>query len=82
MGNLCMGWCNQSNSCDTLTPDLETRRMQQKEAAERRIAEQQSRGIKNMEAVKRQQRLDQERERREEELAGHNSQPVLKWQMN
>ncbi|XP_033334210.1 small VCP interacting protein [Megalopta genalis] len=82
MGNLCTSCCKQSSSCDTLTPDLVTRRMQQKEAAERRIAEQQSRGIKNIEAVKRQQRLDQERERREQESGGYNSQPVLKWQMN
>ena len=48
------------------------------EAAERRIAEQQSRGIKNIEAVKRQERLDQLREKRQEEVGNRNVQSNLK----
>ncbi|XP_076303318.1 small VCP interacting protein [Lasioglossum baleicum] len=82
MGNLCASCCKQSASCENLTPDLETRRRQQKEAAERRIAEQQTRGIKNMDAVRRQQRLDEQREKREEEASAYKSQPPLKWQVN
>lgn len=53
-------------------------RQRQVEAAEKRIAEQQQRGIKNMEAVKRQQKLTLEREKREEEAAANNIQPTLK----
>lgn len=53
-------------------------RQKQVEAAERRIAEQQQRGIKNMEAVKRQQKLTMERERREQEAAASSTQPTLK----
>lgn len=52
------------------------------EAAEKRIAEQQNRGIKNIEAVKRQERLDQLREKRQEEIGNRNVQSNLKWQMN
>ena len=48
------------------------------EAAERRIAEQQSRGIKNIEAVKRQERLDQLREQRQEEVGNRSGQSNLK----
>ena len=42
------------------------RRQQLVAAAEKRQAEQESRGIKNVDAVKRQQRLDEERRKREE----------------
>lgn len=48
------------------------------EAAEKRIAEQQNRGIKNIEAVKRQERLDQLREKRQEEIGNKNVQSNLK----
>lgn len=48
------------------------------EAAEKRIAEQQNRGIKNIEAVKRQERLDQLREKRQEEIGNRNVQSNLK----
>ncbi|XP_031836143.1 small VCP interacting protein [Nomia melanderi] len=82
MGNLCGSCCKQSSSCENLTPDLDTRRRQQMEAAESRIAKLQSRGIRNMDAVKRQQMIDQQRERREEEASNYNVQPTLKWQMN
>ncbi|XP_076387536.1 small VCP interacting protein isoform X2 [Megachile rotundata] len=60
----------------------EVRRKKQMEAAERRIAEQQNRGIKNIDAVKRQERLDQQRERRVEEAGNMNVQSNLKWQMS
>lgn len=78
MGNLCLSCCKQSSSCEDLTPDLETRRRKQMEAAEKRIAEQQNRGIKNIEAVKRQERLDQLREKRQEEIGNRNVQSNLK----
>lgn len=48
------------------------------EAAERRIAEQQSRGIKNIDAVKRQEKLDQQRDKRVEEAGNMNVQSNLK----
>ncbi|XP_029043181.1 uncharacterized protein LOC114876170 isoform X3 [Osmia bicornis bicornis] len=60
----------------------ETRRRKQMEAAERRIAEQQSRGIKNIDAVKRQEKLDQQRDKRVEEAGNMNVQSNLKWQMS
>lgn len=52
------------------------------EAAEKRIAEQQSRGIKNIDAVKRQERLDQLRDKRLEEAGGGSMQNNLKWQVS
>lgn len=48
------------------------------EAAERRIAEQQNRGIKNTDAVRRQERLDQLREKRQEKVGNRNMQNNLK----
>ncbi|KAF3420645.1 hypothetical protein E2986_13472 [Frieseomelitta varia] len=57
---------------------IEMKRRKQMEAAERRIAEQQSRGIKNIEAVKRQERLDQLREKRQEEVGNRNVQSNLR----
>ncbi|XP_071862681.1 small VCP interacting protein [Bombus fervidus] len=82
MGNLCLSCCKESSSCEDLTPDLETRRRKQMEAAERRIAEQQNRGIKNTDAVRRQERLDQLREKRQEEVGSRNMQNNLKWQIS
>ncbi|XP_017761275.1 PREDICTED: small VCP/p97-interacting protein isoform X1 [Eufriesea mexicana] len=82
MGNICSSCCKQSSSYEDLTPDLETRRKKQMEAAERRIAEQQSRGIKNIDAVKRQERLDQLRDQRQEEVDNRNVQSNLKWQIS
>ncbi|KAK1117958.1 hypothetical protein K0M31_015623 [Melipona bicolor] len=58
------------------------KRRKQMEAAEKRIAEQQSRGIKNIEAVKRQERLDQLREKRQEEVGNRNVQNNLRWQVS
>ncbi|XP_043527182.1 small VCP/p97-interacting protein [Frieseomelitta varia] len=82
MGNLFLSCCKGSSSCEDLTPDLEMKRRKQMEAAERRIAEQQSRGIKNIEAVKRQERLDQLREKRQEEVGNRNVQSNLRWQVS
>ncbi|XP_051166346.1 small VCP/p97-interacting protein isoform X2 [Leptopilina boulardi] len=73
--------CKPSDSYQDLTPDPEVKRRQMTEAAEKRQMEQESRGIKNMDAVKRQQRLDEERRQREE-IGGNNAnQGPLKWQM-
>lgn len=55
----------------------ETIRRKQAEAAEKRIAEQQQRGIKDIESVKRQQRRALELEKREQEAAS-STQPTLK----
>ncbi|KAG7206475.1 hypothetical protein KM043_003820 [Ampulex compressa] len=82
MGNLCTSCCKESSSYEDLTPDLETMRRQQVEAAERRIAEQEQRGIKNIEAVKLQQKQAMERERLEREAANANAPGTLKWQVN
>jgi len=51
------------------------------EAAERRQQEQQNKGIKNPENVKRMQQKAAETERleREQAMAGGNNQPALKW---
>ncbi|XP_076236631.1 small VCP interacting protein [Calliopsis andreniformis] len=81
MGNICTSCWKGSTSCEDLTPDLETRRRKQMEAAERRINQDKSRGIKDMEAVKRQERLDQLREKRQEEAGNMNVQTGLKWQV-
>jgi hypothetical protein len=58
----------------------EERRRQLAEAAEKRLKEQESRGVKNVDAVRRQQERKAEMERREEALAhqGLDDKPVLK----
>jgi len=56
----------------------ETIRKRQAEAAEKRIAEQQQRGIKDIESVKRQQRRALELEKREQEAAASGTQPTLR----
>ncbi|KAM0724950.1 hypothetical protein ACS0PU_009334 [Formica fusca] len=82
MGNCC-GLCYKgSSSYEDLTPDRETIRRRQAEAAEKRIAEQQQRGIKDIDSVKRQQRRALELEKREQEAAASSTQPTLKWQVN
>lgn len=48
------------------------------EAAERRIAEEQTRGIKNINTVRAQERLDQLRDQRQEEVGNRNIQSNLK----
>ncbi|XP_016836797.1 uncharacterized protein LOC100124203 [Nasonia vitripennis] len=81
MGNL-LDCCKGSSSYEDITPDRDTIRQQQAEAAERRLAEQEKRGIGNVNAVKRQQKLAEEREKRENEAGNLNNQAGLKWQMN
>ncbi|XP_013191025.1 uncharacterized protein LOC106135309 [Amyelois transitella] len=70
--------CCRPSASDVLTPDAETRRRQQVEAAERRAAEQAARGVKDPERVKRMQQKADEMERREQELAKAGG-PNLKW---
>ncbi|CAL7948412.1 unnamed protein product [Xylocopa violacea] len=82
MGNLCLSCCKESSSCEDLTPDLETRRRKQMEAAQRRIAEQQNRGIKNVDAVRKQERLDQLRDKRQEQAGNMSEQSNLRWQIS
>lgn len=82
MGNLCGSCCNESSTYEDLTPDLETRRRMQREAAEKRIAEQEERGIKNIEAVKRQRQKALQIEKSEQEAANMSGQNKLKWQVN
>ncbi|XP_035720643.1 small VCP/p97-interacting protein-like [Vespa mandarinia] len=82
MGILCASCCKESSSFEDTTPDLETRRRRQMEAAEKRIAEQEQRGIKDIESVKRKQKRIMELEKREEEAGNMSGQSKLKWQMN
>ncbi|XP_072933119.1 uncharacterized protein Svip isoform X1 [Epargyreus clarus] len=60
--------CCKPSASDVLTPDAETRRRQQVEAAEKRRAEEAARGVKDPERVKRMQQRADEMERREQEL--------------
>jgi len=78
MGNFC-GSCFKGDSSESalVTPNEEIRRRHQLEAAERRLQEQENRGIKNPESVKRKQQLALERENAEN--AGGNSPPNLRW---
>ncbi|KAJ9588650.1 hypothetical protein L9F63_018063, partial [Diploptera punctata] len=64
--------CFKNSSTDLVTPDMETRRMQQAEAAERRMRQQEGRGIKDPEKFKFQQLRKQELERRQEEAEKQN----------
>lgn len=86
MGNvlsMCTSCCKESTSYEDLTPDMQTRRQQQVEAAEKRRIEQEKRGIGNVDAVRRQQQLAAERAQREEEMAtADNGDNPLKWQVN
>ncbi|XP_076176551.1 small VCP interacting protein [Ptiloglossa arizonensis] len=82
MGNLCTSCYKQSSTSEDYTPDLEFRRLKQMEAAEKRIHEQQNRGIKNVEAVRKQERIDQQRMKREEEASNMNTKSPLKWQVS
>ncbi|KAF7989801.1 hypothetical protein HCN44_008475 [Aphidius gifuensis] len=83
MGNvldMCTSCCKDSTTYEDLTPDAETRRQQQVAAAEKRRQEQESRGIGNVNMVKRQQQQAEEREKREQEMG--NVEPGLKWQVS
>ncbi|XP_059621590.1 small VCP/p97-interacting protein [Phlebotomus argentipes] len=58
------------------TPSVEARRQLQIEAAERRRQENESRGIKDVEKVRRQQMLQEKRDNQQAAMG----EPVLKWQ--
>ncbi|KAH0956651.1 hypothetical protein HN011_006538 [Eciton burchellii] len=78
MGNCCELCNKESSSYEDLTPDRETIRRKQAEAAERRITEQQQRGIKDIESVKRQQRRTMELDKRQQESEASGAQPTLR----
>ncbi|XP_059477013.1 small VCP/p97-interacting protein [Neocloeon triangulifer] len=81
---ICTSCCRPSDSTQNLvTPDPEVRRQQVLEAAERRRLEQESRGVKDVDKVKRAQQRKEETERRQEEAeraSGHGG--GLKWQVD
>ncbi|CAO1299370.1 unnamed protein product [Diamesa tonsa] len=81
---LCGNCFKGSNEPELITPDAELRRRQMAEAAERRVAEQENRGIKNPESVKRMQQksLEQERIERERAMQGSGQGSGLKWQQD
>lgn len=70
--------CCKPSAADVITPDAETRRRQQIEAAEKRRAQEQARGIKDLEKIKRMQQKSEGIERREKELASQGG-ATLKW---
>ncbi|XP_075984824.1 small VCP interacting protein isoform X1 [Anticarsia gemmatalis] len=70
--------CCRPSASEILTPDAETRRRQQSEAAERRAAQDAARGIKDIEKVKRMQQRSEEMEKREQELSSQGG-AALKW---
>ncbi|KAG6451329.1 uncharacterized protein LOC115444323 isoform X1 [Manduca sexta] len=70
--------CCRPSASDVITPDAETRRRQQIEAAERRRAEEAARGVKDPERVKRMQQKSLDMEKREQELAKEGG-AALKW---
>lgn len=59
----------------------DTIRQQQAEAAEKRLSEQEKRGIGNIDTVKRKQKLAEEREKRQNEV-GNDNNPGLKVTFN
>ncbi|XP_023706554.1 small VCP/p97-interacting protein [Cryptotermes secundus] len=76
--------CFKGSSTDSITPDLEVKRRQQIEAAERRMREQETRGIKDPERFQREKRKKQELERRQEEAEKKYTGErggQLKWQV-
>ncbi|XP_050354561.1 small VCP/p97-interacting protein isoform X1 [Nymphalis io] len=70
--------CCRPSATELLTPDAETRRRQQMEAAEKRRAEEAARGVKDPEKVRRMQLRAEEMERREQELRKEGG-ANLKW---
>ncbi|XP_073841058.1 small VCP interacting protein [Musca autumnalis] len=82
MGSLCSSCFGSSSEESNLMPSPETRRKQQLEAAERRRLENETRGIKDPERVKRQQQRSEDMQRREEEAARAGGQPALRWQQD
>ncbi|XP_058447037.1 small VCP/p97-interacting protein [Malaya genurostris] len=75
--------CFKGSTEELLSPTAEIRRQQQLEAAERRRVQNETRGIKDPEKVRRMQQKAEEMERREQEAARMGGgQPVLKWQQD
>ncbi|XP_046669157.1 small VCP/p97-interacting protein [Homalodisca vitripennis] len=74
--------CFKGSSADFTTPDMETRRRQQVEAAERRQREQENRGIKNPERVKKMQLRSEELDKLEMQANRTNQEGGLKWQVS
>uniref|UniRef100_A0A224Y4V9 Small vcp/p97-interacting protein n=1 Tax=Panstrongylus lignarius TaxID=156445 RepID=A0A224Y4V9_9HEMI len=75
--------CCKSADEDLLTPDAETRRKLQAEAAEKRSRQAENRGIKDPAKVQRLQKKAEELERREQEaMRSGNTNAPLRWQMN
>ncbi|XP_047511317.1 small VCP/p97-interacting protein isoform X1 [Pieris napi] len=70
--------CCKPSASDVLTPDTETRRRQQVEAAERRRVQEEARGVKDPSRVKRMQQRTEEMEQREQELQKQGG-ATLKW---
>uniref|UniRef100_A0A1B0CVE4 Small VCP/p97-interacting protein n=1 Tax=Lutzomyia longipalpis TaxID=7200 RepID=A0A1B0CVE4_LUTLO len=68
--------CFKASAEELPTPSAEVRRQLQIEAAERRQRENESRGIKDVERVKRQQKLQEKKDSEQ----GAMGEPVLKWQ--
>ncbi|XP_019529930.1 small VCP/p97-interacting protein [Aedes albopictus] len=72
--------CFKGSSEELITPDATVRRQQQLEAAERRRVENETRGIKDPEKVRRMQQKAEETARREEEAARMGGgQSALRW---
>ncbi|VVC88229.1 uncharacterized protein LOC126975643 isoform X1 [Leptidea sinapis] len=70
--------CCKPSASDVITPDSETRRRQQVEAAERRRKQEAARGVKDPERVKRMQQKSLEIEQREKEMQQQGG-ASLKW---
>ncbi|KAK6641426.1 hypothetical protein RUM44_013137 [Polyplax serrata] len=81
MGALFSCCRSTSSEVEYLTPNLETKRRQQAEAAERRLREQECRGIKDPERLKQKAKRVEELEKRHEEVskAIANGGPTLTW---
>ncbi|XP_037906837.1 uncharacterized protein LOC119648986 [Hermetia illucens] len=81
-----MGMCSScfkgsTDEVSIVNPPAEMRRKLQQEAAERRRLENENRGIKDPDKVRRQQLRAEEVERREEEAwRSGGGQPNLRWQ--
>ncbi|XP_063832549.1 uncharacterized protein LOC135081691 isoform X1 [Ostrinia nubilalis] len=73
--------CCRPSASDVLTPDAETRRRQQAEAAERRQAESVARGVKDPAKLQRMQQRAEEMEKREQELQKEGG-ANLRWTSN
>uniref|UniRef100_A0A0K8TNU3 Small vcp/p97-interacting protein n=1 Tax=Tabanus bromius TaxID=304241 RepID=A0A0K8TNU3_TABBR len=78
---LCYSCFKTSADDGIISPSAEARRRMQLEAAERRRIENETRGIKDPEKVRRQQMRAERMEQQEEEMAKQGlGNPSLKWQ--